>query len=148
MNVKKVFTNSLIIIAFLNGLNCKSIKNSKSEKAMYKSIYIDQFRLTYFRKILMKSFNNSNEIKEILKKDHSGFTEPILTESDYEFIDSLTKSDNEKMIIDSSFGNKRAEGSQGKRPFGYILEKINSKWLDSIAKKRYKNSGVEQLFKD
>jgi hypothetical protein len=148
MTLNKVFIYSLLFIASLNGLNCKSIRNSRTQKEMYKSIYIDQFRLIYFRKILIKSFNNSKEIQEISKTDHSGFTEPILTESDYKFIDSLTTIDNEKMKIDSTFGNRRAEGSQGKRPFGYILEKIKSKWLDSIAKKRYKNSGVEQLFKD
>lgn len=115
---------------------------------MYKSIYIDQFRLTYFRKILIKSFNNSNAIREIYSIDHSGFTEPILTESDYAIIDSLTTIDNEKLKLDSANGNRRAEGSQGKRPFGYIIEIINSKWLDSIANKRYKNSGVKEMYKD
>ena len=142
------FISSLLLLTSLIGLNCKSIHNSKSQKVMYKSIYIDQFRLTYFRKILIKSFNNSNAIREIYSIDHSGFTEPILTESDYAIIDSLTTIDNEKLKLDSANGNRRAEGSQGKRPFGYIIEIINSKWLDSIANKRYKNSGVKEMYKD
>jgi hypothetical protein len=148
MKQKIFFIPLLLLITSLIGLNCKSIHNSKSQKSMYKSIYIDQFRLTYFRKLLNKSFNNSNAIKEISSTDHSGFTEPILTESDYILIDSLTSIDNEKLKIDSANGNRRAEGSQGKRPFGYILEKIKSKWLDSIANKRYKNSGVKEMYKD
>ena len=62
---------------------------------MYKSIYIDQFKLTYFRQILSKGYNNSKAIQEIISSDHSGFTEPILTEDDYKLIDSLTTVDNE-----------------------------------------------------
>lgn len=115
---------------------------------MYKSIYIDQFKLTYFRQILSKGYNNSKAIQEIISSDHSGFTEPILTEDDYKLIDSLTTIDNEKMKIDSTEGNRRAEGAQGKRPLGFILNGLNSKWLDSIAKKRYKNSGVNKMYND
>jgi len=115
---------------------------------MYKSIYVDQFKLTYFRKILIKGYNNSNAIQEIINSDHSGFTEPILTEADYKLIDSLTSVDNENLKIDSTQGNRRAEGSQGKRPLGYVLGKLNSKWLDSLANKRYKSSGVKELYHD
>jgi len=46
------------------------------------------------------------------------------------------------MKIDSAQGVRRAEGSQGKRPLGFILHKLNSKWLDSLAKTRYKLSSV------
>lgn len=109
---------------------------------MYKANYIDQFKLTYFRQILAKSYNNSKAIQEIISLDHSGFTEPILTEDDYKLIDSLTTADNEIIKIDSTQSNRRAEGAQGKRPLGFILERINSKWLDSLARKRLKVSGV------
>ena len=106
---------------------------------MNKSIYIDQFKLAYFREFLRKSYNSSKAIQEIISSDHSGFTEPILTEDDYKLIDSLTTADNEKLKIDSIQSNRRAEGAQGKRPLGFILNRLSGKWLDSLANKRYKN---------
>ncbi len=109
---------------------------------MYKTIYIDQFKLTYFRKILAKSYNNSEAIKEILRSDHSGFAEVILTESDYTLIDSLTDIDNDLIKIDSLASNRRAEAARGKRPLGFILDRISSNWLDSLARQRLKLSGV------
>jgi len=143
----------LIYLVFLSdsfvGLKCKSTQNSTSQKAMYKATYIDQFRLTYFRQLLIKGYNNSNAIQEIISNDHSGFTEPIiLTEDDYKLIDSLTTVDNEKMKIDSTEGNRRAEGAQGKRPLGFILNKLKSRWLDSLANERYKTSGVKEFYHD
>ena len=111
-------------------------------------MYIDQFKLTYFRQILINSYNNSNAIQEVISSDHSGFTEPVLTEDDFKLIDSLTIIDNERMKIDSMQGHRRAEGAKGKRPLGYILEKLNNKWLDSLANKRYKSSGVKELYHD
>ena len=113
---------------------------------MYKSIYVDQFKLTYFRQLLTKSYNNSKAIQEVISSDHSGFTEPILTTNDFKLIDSLTTFDNDKIKIDSTEGNRRAEGAQGKRPLGFILDKLKSKWLDSLAIKRYKISGAKELF--
>jgi len=112
---------------------------------MYKSIYIEQFKLTYFRQILIKGYNNSKAIQEIISSDNSGFTEIILSEDDYKLIDSLATIDNEKMKIDSTVGNRRAEGAQGKRPLGYILARLNSKWLDSLANNRYRSSGIKKL---
>ena len=138
----------LILVISLIGLQCKSIHNSTSQRAVYKSIYVEQFKLTYFRQILIKSYNNSKAIQEIVRTDHSGFTEPILTEDDYKLIDSLTAVDNEKMIIDSTMGHQRAEGAQGKRPLGFILGRLDNKWLDSLAIKRYKTSGIRQSFKE
>ncbi len=96
--------------------------------------------------MLTKSFNKSKAIEEIISSDYSGFTEPILTAGDYALIDSLTTADNEIMKIDSANGHLRAEGAQGKRPLGLILKKLNSKWMDSIANKRYKNSGVKKFY--
>lgn len=100
-------TDSRIISYFflftsLIGVQCKSTRSLASQKKMYKTIYIDQFRLTYFRQLLIKSYNNSNAIRQIVKSDHSGFTEPILTIYDYNLIDSLTTADNQKMQIDSA----------------------------------------------
>ena len=143
----KKFIYFFVVLISINGVRCTST-HLISQKTMYKSIYIDQFKLTYFRYFLIKGYNNSKAIHEIIQSDHSGFTEPILTEKDYTLIDSLTISDNEKMKTDSTEGDQRAEGAQGKRPLGYIIERLNSKWLDSIAKRRYKSSGVNTLYSD
>ena len=91
----------------------------------------------------MKSYNNSNAVQELIGADHSGFTEPILTIDDYKLIDSLTTNDNKYLVVDSTEGGRRAEGAQGKRPLGFILNKQTSKWLDSLAKKRLKLSGLK-----
>ena len=148
MTRNKIFIYALLLLASFIGLQCKSTHNSTTRKAMYKNIYIDQFKLTYFRQILIKGYNNSEAIQEIISSDHSGFTEQILTEEDYTLIDSLTTVENERLKIDSTEGNRRAEGAQGKRPLGLILDRLNSKWLDSLANKRYKSSGVRQMFKE
>ena len=134
----------LFFITFITSvcIQCQSTQRTRLLRKEYKSIYINQFKLTYFRHLLLIGYNKSNAIQEIIKLDHSGFTEPILTVDDYILIDSLTKADNQIMITDSIEGIRRVEGSQGKRPLGYIIEKQNSKWLDSLAKKRYKSSGL------
>lgn len=146
MTIKYKFICFTFLLASLAGLKCKTAHSSTSQKTMYKSIYIDQFKLTYFRQLLTKSYNNSKAIKEVISSDHSGFTEPILTTDDYRLIDSLTTFDNDKIKIDSTEGNRRAEGAQGKRPLGFILDKLKSKWLDSLANKRYKSSDVKELY--
>lgn len=122
---------------------CRSTLRTRSLKADYKSTYIAQFKLTYFRQLLKKGYNNSQAIQEILRSDHSGFTEPILNKSDYLLIDSLTTADNHAMKLDSAQGEQRAEGAQGKRPLGYILEIFDSKQLDSLARQRLKLSGTK-----
>jgi hypothetical protein len=127
----------LFAISLINP-SCESTRRAPSLKSQYNDIYINQFKLTYFRQLLIRSYNNSNAVREIISNDHSGFTEPALTEDDYTLIDSLTFRDNEELIADSSAGQLRAEGAQGKRPLGYIMEKLTSKWLDSLAKKRLK----------
>jgi hypothetical protein len=144
--------NNLIIIFIISlsllGTNCKSTQSNKSQKKVLKSIYVDQFRLTYIRKAFLISYNNSEAIKEIINNDRSGFTEIILTLEDYKFIDSLCFEFNEKLKIDSIEGKMRAEGSDGKRPLGFILNEYGSKWLDSIAKKRYKISEISRIWLD
>jgi hypothetical protein len=91
---------------------------------------------------LIKSYNNSSAVREIINTDHSGFTEAILSEEDFKLIDSLTTVDNQRLIADSTEGYRRAEGSNGKRPLGYIMDKLNNKWLDSLAKRRLKVNGI------
>ena len=142
MTVNRRCQHVLIVALCVIGTQCKSAHQLTSEESEYKSIYIDQFRLTYFRQMLLKGFNNSNAIQEIIKFDRSGFTEPVLTLDDFNLIDSLTTVDNLRMQADSARSIGRvAEGAEGKHPLGFILHKINSKWLDSLAQKRYKHSG-------
>jgi hypothetical protein len=127
--------------------NCSTYRNSVAHKKVFKKIYIDQFKLVYLRKLLINSFNNSSQINQILASDHSGFTEPILTLSDYKLIDSLTYLDNQKLAIDSANSIGRvAEGAEGKASLDLIIQKIQCKWLDSLARKRYKSANVVERF--
>ena len=144
LHIKAVYF--IVITTLLIGFTHCRPSQTKRLNNQYKDIYIDQFKLTYFRQVLKKSYNNSGAIQEIIKLDHSGFVEPILNESDYSLIDSLTTADNNKLVADSLEGNRRAEGSQGKRPLGYILHRLNSRWLDSLTKQRLKLSGVPEYW--
>lgn len=118
---------------------CRS-RQVKQDEASNKTIYVDQFKLTYFRMLLGKAYNHSAAVQEMLLNDHSGFTEPILDDRDIRFIDSLTRADNERMRADSAQGALRAEGAQGKRPLAYMLRTLESKWLDSVAVRRFRNT--------
>jgi hypothetical protein len=145
MTAKTTLISFIALFISIVGLQCKATHDATSKRAMYKAIYTDQFKLTYFRQILTKSYNYSNAVQEIINSDHSGFTEPTLTDDDYKLIDSLTTADNDKIKIDSIEGNRRVEGAQGKRPLQFILDRLNKKWIDSIANQRYKNSGVIKM---
>lgn len=138
--IKTVLYFTFFVI-LITSLSCESSHRTSSLKTQYKSAYLDQFKLTYFRQLLIKSYNNSNAVKEIVNADRSGFTELILTEADIKLIDSLTSMDNQYLIADSIDGFRRAEGSQGKRPLGFIMYKLKSKWLDSLAQQRLKING-------
>lgn len=134
----KLFQPTLSLTLLFIALSCNSSRQSASYKAQLNATYIHQFKLTYFKQLLAKSYNNSPAVKEIINTDHSGFTEPILAPEDFTFIDSLTTIDNQRLVTDSISGKRRAEGAQGKRPLGFIMDQLNSKWLDSIAKRRLK----------
>lgn len=142
MPITRPFIYSIILTTLLLTSSCESSRRTQSLKTQYKEIYSDQFKLTYFQKLLIKSYNNSSAVREIINTDHSGFTEAILSEEDFKLIDSLTTVDNQRLIADSTEGYRRAEGSNGKRPLGYIMDKLNNKWLDSLAKRRLKVNGI------
>jgi hypothetical protein len=142
MSSKNILIYLVLVVASFFVFACKSTGGVRSRAAMYKAIYVNEFKLIYFRQLLIKSYNNSTSVQEIIRADHSGFTEPILGEDDYNLIDSLTTIDNERMKIDSTEGNFRAEGAQGKRPLGFILDRLNGKWLDSLSRRRLKIIGV------
>ncbi|WDF53934.1 hypothetical protein [Mucilaginibacter sp. KACC 22063] len=139
--LKKTFFLSLLVISIII-LGFKiSNKGGDSQSMIDKSTYVRQFKLTYLKSLLKKSYNNSKAVQEILELDHSGFTEPILNKADYALIDSLTDADNTKLKADSaaSIGNV-AEGAEGKQPLNLIIRKLESKWLDSLAYARFNHN--------
>ena len=129
--------NALLILIVAVSFACKSTHSWTSKKEM-KEIYIPNFKLTYFKKLLIAGHNNTSEIKSIVLGDHSGFSEPILSTEDYDLIDSLVKIDNQTMIMDSINRIGVAEGADGKHVFGYALNKYQSNWLDKLSKERFK----------
>jgi hypothetical protein len=147
MMTAKVLYFFLLTILMIT-MSCENTFRSQAQNTQYQEIYLDQFKLTYFKQLLKKSYNNSNAILEIIGNDHSGFTEPVLSEQDFKIIDSLTTLDNQRLIADSSESHLRAEGAQGKRPLGFIMDRLTSKWLDSLAKSRLKLSGVSDSWND
>lgn len=108
----------------------------------YEPIYINQFRLTYFWRMLVKSYNNPAAVREMLRQDHSGFTEPILTLDDSRYLDSLVSKDYQAIQADSaaSIGHV-AEGAEGKHALQFIMDRLSENWLDSLAAERYKLAG-------
>ena len=140
--------STLLILLSAAFIQCHTSREKELQSEM-KSIYIDNFKLLYFRKLLQSGFNNSEEVKTIIKFDRSGFTEPVLTEDDHHLIDSIVRLDNLKMTSDSVNRIGRvAEGAEGKHVLAYILNRLESKWLDSLAKQRYKTSSVRILYSE
>lgn len=121
---------------------CATAPKAASERKQFRKVYIDQFKLAYFRKLLSAGFNHSEAVKELIRFDRSGFTEPVLSVSDYRLIDSLVYLENQYMAQDSAGSIGRvAEGAEGKHVLGYILNRLESKWLDSLAQSRYRQLG-------
>ena len=144
--VKQITLPFLLFLLFFSLTQCRTYRPEPFRK-QYKQVYIEQFKLTYLRELLGKSYNYSDAVREILRSDHSGFTEPLLTDRDYEIIDSLTTADNEMLKIDSINGRHRAEGAQGKRPLSYILGRIESKSLDRLARQRLRATGIPEIWR-
>ena len=128
----------LLFVVTLVFYSCSNSGLTRKNKADLKNTYKQQFKLNYFRQLLIKSYNNSNAVQEIIDKDYSGFAEPILSADDLRMIDSLTNIDNQYLIADSAKGYERAEGINRKRPIGFIIKKMNSKQFDKLIKDRMK----------
>jgi len=142
-HIKQFVTVSLFIFLFVQ---CKTMKENRQDIKQFKSIYLDQFKLTYTRRLLQIGFNNSTSINNILDTDPRGFTERILSDADYHLIDSLVYQDNQIMITDSTNRiGMVAEGADGKSVLDYLISKYVSKWIDSVAKVRYKTLGVKKF---
>jgi hypothetical protein len=141
--IKQFVTVLLLIFLFVQ---CKTMKENRHDIKQFKSIYLDQFKLTYTRRLLQTGFNYSASIKSILDTDPRGFTERILSEADYHLIDSLVYRDNQIMITDSTYRiGMVAEGAEGKHVISYLISKFDHKWIDSVAKVRYKTLGVKKF---
>lgn len=132
----KTYSILFLTILFISGC---STTNSTNTNSQMEESYISDFKMQYFRKTLKAAFHNSEAINNVLAMDHSVYGEPILSADDYSFLDSLAIAENQKMTQDSvNRIGKVSEGAQGKRVFDYVLQRMNSKWLDSIAKERSK----------
>jgi hypothetical protein len=120
-------------------ISCKTQYATNKDADQMRESYLYAFKMSYFKKLLIEGFNNSNAIKDVIAFDRSGYGEPILLMEDYKLIDSLVKIDNKLMMQDSLNRIGRvAEGVQGKHIFDYALNKYQSKWLDSLTKERFK----------
>lgn len=131
-------TNYLFAILFcLVFASCNNSKDVAYNKQMTQSFIYD-FKIKYFKLVLKEGFNRSDAIKSVLKQDHSGYGEPILSEEDIQIMDSLVKIDGEEMRRDSVARKRMAEGAQGKHVMDFAVRRYQSKWLDSLAKARCK----------
>lgn len=125
---------SLLVILSIT-VSCSTLK----EDRQLKEIYLHEFKITYFKTLLRKAFNNDKGYLEAVKIDRSNYGEIILVAGELRLIDSLTTIDNQFMVTDSIDGiGRKAEGTEGKVVFNYALDKYNSKWLDSISKIHFK----------
>ena len=137
----------LMFMLMLLFVHCRTTQSKASLAEEYKQIYIRQFRVVYFRKILQEGFNQSTAFNEVINSDRSLFTEPILTMEDLKLIDSIVNIDNAKMRTDSIERiGKVAEGAEGKQVLGFIMDRLRSNYLDSIAKTRYKKSIIKLMY--
>jgi hypothetical protein len=113
--------------------------NRYTSKRQYREVYVEQFKLTYLRKILRIGFNETEAVRAVLKDARGGFTEPLLSEDDEMFIDSVVRTDNFQMVQDSINRRGRvAEGAQGKHVLPFVMNRLESGWLNKMAKKRFK----------
>lgn len=119
-------------------LGCGLSFEATYQKQMKES-FIHEFKLTYFQKLFYEGFNRPKEIKQLFMKDGSGFSEPLLSKEDLTLIDSFVNLDNQLMYKDSIDRIGRvSEGAQGKHVLDFALSKYESRWLDSLARIRYK----------
>ena len=146
MSILRIKKFIILLLSILFFIQCKTMKENRREIKQFKSIYLAQFKLTYTRKLLQAGFNHSPAINSILETDPKGFTEPILSDADYQLIDSLVYIDNLSMKTDSTGRiGMVAEGSEGKHVLRHLIDRYETKWLDSLAKARYKTLGVKKI---
>lgn len=132
----KIICISLILCLLL--LSCKATYQVGRKNEM-KTTYLRVFKMSYFYSVLREDFNNSEAFKSIFDNQFSGYGENILSVEDEKLLKNFAKEANLKLTRDSIERIGRVgEGSEGKHVIAYALEEYNSKWLDSLAKARYK----------
>ncbi len=119
----------IVVSAFVMG--CATTK-SNSDKA----IFIQEFKMHYFKSSLKYGFKNTPEINAILSTDGSTSSELILGNAEI-FVDSVAKARNSDLIKTFPKGTK-AEGTTGNPIFKKILDDYQSSWLNSLAKDAYR----------
>lgn len=127
----------LFLSLLLSG--CATHKISKDSE---EAIFIDEYKLKYFKSCLKVGLDYSPEVTAFLKLDKSGYGEPVLGLL-YSSMDSLAKSRLEKVRAAKAKLPKRekAEGADGNKTISYCLCEFESKWLDSIARREAKGPG-------
>jgi len=121
------FTVSIVFIT----TSCKTQKNLRERLYL-----VEDYKKVYFSFCLKRGFNNSKEIKQILKEDNSVNSEFVHGIKNYRTIDSLAKLTREVIKQDSIAVNY--PDSRGKRVFAKCLKGYNSTFLDSMAKTTYR----------
>ena len=112
-----------------DNLNSDKLIEQNSEED-YKQIYLNEFKLFYFKSCLKHGFDNNESIKALNNIDNSGYAEPILGMT-YLTIDSLAKFEYKKMYRAEG---EVAEGAEGMHVYSTCLTAYTSKWLDSLAR--------------
>lgn len=137
--MKKLF-KILLFSAFAIFIQCKNDSYNYTKK-QEKESYFYAFKTTYLKRALRISYNNSEAINEVLKLDHSGFSDPYLPNEDYLLIDSIIRSDYLQIQKDSieSLGGAVGGGAEGKAPLYFIYEKLNDKKFNLFIKQRFNN---------
>ncbi len=133
----KKYPTLLFISLYILVSGCKNNRHLTYNKSL-KHAYVYDFKITYFKQLLLEGFNKSEAIKEVLNNDASkGLSDSQLSLQDIEIINHYAKMGNIEMEKASIKNPGMAEGSEGKYVFSFALERFNSQWLDSLSNARY-----------
>jgi hypothetical protein len=126
--LKSTATYSIaLLLLLLTFTQCTTSRESML-KQQHQEVYIEEFKLIYFQKLLQAGFNNSEEVNSLIRFDKSGFAEPVLSLEDYQLIERMVLADQQQMRADSLARIGRvAEGAEDKHVFSHILSKLESK---------------------
>ncbi len=140
--------NSIFLLIIVIFVSCKDeSKREKNNLNSREEQLLSEFKLTTFRKCLELGFEDSNQIKDLLKEDVSLANDFPLGLSNYKTIDSIARETSirikkDSIRIDKEYWSKmpeiEANEMRGKRVISICLELYQSVKLDSIAKDKMK----------
>lgn len=110
--------------------SCSSSKFDRTFETMYKQ----DFKMAYFKNCLKYRFHN-NEIIILNELDGSGWYEPLIGTATYSFLDSLAFERNANRALQVE---RCLIIPKGNPIYEDCLCDYNSKWLDKLAVKKYK----------